>query len=335
MDWNKGFSARYYGTFVDPVTWRDIDRFEITGGSISKTESDKMQSADVDCTEYPTGEHWIRLHLVAKQNDSSVHDALFTGLACSPEDNFDGYRNNKAVQAYSVLKPAEDVLLERGWYAPADADAARLMVKLLSVTPAPKMIDGDSPRLKQAIIAEDGETRLSMTHKILDAIGWRMRISGDGTITFCPKATESLATFDPLYADSIEPKVTVKNDWYDCPNVYRAAADDLTAIARDESDDSMLSIQNRGREIWKEDNSVSLGDSESIADYALRKLREEQQHYITVSYDRRYIPDVMVSDLITLNYPAQRVVGTYMIQSQTIELGYSARTSEEVVKYEY
>ena len=96
----------------------------------------------------------------------------------------------------------------------------------------------------------------------------------------------------------------------------------------------MLSIPNRGREIWKEDNSASLGDAESIADYALRRLREEQQRYITVSYDRRYVPNVMVSDLITLNYPAQGVVGMYKIQSQTIDLSYGARTSEDVVKYE-
>lgn len=334
MEWKKGFSARYYGTFVDPVTWRDVERFELTGGGISKTESDKMESADVDCTEYPAGEHWIRLHLVAKQGDSSFHDALFTGLACSPEDAFDGYRKSKAVQAYSVLKPAEDVLLERGWYAPAGADAAQLMVKLLSVTPAPKKIVGISPRLKRAIIAEDGETRLSMVHKIREAIGWRIRISGMGEITFCPQASESLATFDPLYEDAIEPQVTVKNDWYDCPNVFRATSDDLTAIAKDESKSSMLSIPNRGREIWKEDNSASLGDAESIADYALRRLREEQQRYITVSYDRRYVPNVMVSDLITLNYPAQGVVGMYKIQSQTIDLSYGARTSEDVVKYE-
>lgn len=334
MDWNKGFSASYYGTYVDPVTWRDTGRFEITGGGVSRTKTDKMESADVDCTAYPIGEHWIRLHLIARQNDSSSHDALFTGLACSPEDAFDGNRKNKAVQAYSVLKPAEDVLLERGWYAPAGADAALLIVNLLSVTPAPKRIEGASPKLKQAIIAEDGETRLSMTHKILEAIGWRIRISGYGEIVVCQKATDSLTTFDPLYADAIEPKVTVKNDWYSCPNVFRAVCDDLTAIAKDESDSSMLSVQNRGREIWMEDNSVSLGDSESIADYAMRRLREEQQQYTTVSYDRRYIPGVTASDLITLNYPAQGVTGTYEIQSQTIELSYGARTSEEVVMVE-
>ena len=57
MDYNKGFSAMYYGTFVDPVTWRDTDRFEITGGSVRRTGSDLIESADADCTEYPTGEY--------------------------------------------------------------------------------------------------------------------------------------------------------------------------------------------------------------------------------------------------------------------------------------
>lgn len=334
MDYNKGFSAMYYGTFVDPVTWRDTDRFEITGGSVRRTGSDLIESADADCTEYPTGEYWIRLHLIARQNESSEHIALFTGLACSPEDAFDGCRKNKAVQSYSVLKPADDIYLERGWYAPAGADAAWLVVKLLSVTPAPKTVEGVSPKLKEAIVAEDGETRLSMAYKILKAIGWRLRISGYGEIHICQKAAESTAAFDPLYADSIEPKITVKNDWYDCPNVFRAVSNDMVAIARDEKEDSILSIQSRGREIWMEESSVNLGDSESLSDYSVRRLAEEQQRYLTVSYDRRYRPDLTVSDMITLNYPAQGVTGYFVIQSQTVEFTHGARTSEEVVKYE-
>ena len=36
MDWSKGYSASYYAARVDPVTWRDVERFEITGGSIKR-----------------------------------------------------------------------------------------------------------------------------------------------------------------------------------------------------------------------------------------------------------------------------------------------------------
>ena len=48
MDWSKGFSATYYMSIVDPVTWRDVDRIEIKGGEISRSESELVESADVD-----------------------------------------------------------------------------------------------------------------------------------------------------------------------------------------------------------------------------------------------------------------------------------------------
>ena len=37
MDWRKGFSAMYYASFVDVNTWKSVERFEITGGSIKAT----------------------------------------------------------------------------------------------------------------------------------------------------------------------------------------------------------------------------------------------------------------------------------------------------------
>ena len=56
MDWGKGYSATYYLTQVDPVTWRDIARIEITGGSINREKTGLIESADIDCTGYDDGE---------------------------------------------------------------------------------------------------------------------------------------------------------------------------------------------------------------------------------------------------------------------------------------
>ena len=118
MDWGKGYSATYYLAQVDPVTWRDIARIEITGGSINREKTGLIESADIDCTGYDDGERWIRVYLDARQNGAAEHVPLFTGLATSPEDEIDGTRVENALQCYSVLKPADDVLLLRGWYAP-------------------------------------------------------------------------------------------------------------------------------------------------------------------------------------------------------------------------
>ena len=333
MNWNTGFSGLYYASLVDPLTWRSIERFEIAGGSISRKPSGLRQSADIDCIRYDRGEKWIRIHMIAKQGNESENVPLFTGLSSSPDDDIDGFYTKNQVALYSVLKPCEDVLLRRGYYVQGGANGALAIRNLLiTSTPAPVTIEGTSPNLQRSIIAEDGESHLSMAEKILTAIDWRMVIGGDGGITLCPKATGSVIVFDPLENDIIEPQIKRSEDWYSCPNVFRAVSGDVSAIARDDSPDSLLSTVTRRREIWMEETSCKLNEDESLAEYAQRRLKEEQKVAVSASYDRRFHPDVNVSDIITLNYPSQKLSGDFLVESQSIELGYGARVSEEVTK---
>lgn len=334
MDWNKGFSALYYASVVDPTTWKDIDRFEIVSGSISREDSSLRESADIECVDYDGNkEQWVRIWLNTKQNGASGHVALFTGLATSPDIDINGVLFSNKVQCYSVLKPAEDIVLNNGWYAPAGMTGAEIVRELLSATPAPKIISDDSPVLSQAIIAEKNETCLSMAGKILDAINWRIRITGDGTINICPKANKISATFDSLENDIIEPELTVSADWFSRPNVFMAVSGDVSAIARDDSEDSMLSTVNRGREVWKTESNCDLNDNESVEEYALRRLKEEQAYAYTVSYSRRYNPDILVGDIVQMIYPAQNIQGNFEVTSQDIDLEYGASTSEKVKRY--
>ena len=87
-------------------------------------------------------------------------------------------------------KPAADVLLDRGWYAPAGVSGAVLVERLLGGY-APIVSAENAPALTNAVVAEDGETKLSMAHKILKAINWRIRLYGDGLISIVPQATQA------------------------------------------------------------------------------------------------------------------------------------------------
>lgn len=332
MNWDKGFTAKYYVCVVDPESWEDIDTFDITDGSITRSDTGLRESADLTCkNRRPEGEEYIRVYLDTRQNGGAAHTALFTGIATSPDRMINGNREENPLACYSVLKEAEDVLLERGWFAPKDANGAELVRTLLrSVMHAPVDVDGTSPLLNDYIVAEDKENHLSMTDKILEAIGWRLRIDGRGTVTICPPADEASATFDPNDNDSIEPEVTVKDDWYKCPNVFRAVSSNDSVVIKDESSDSMFSIANRGREVWAEEKDVALSNAESLASYASRRLKELQSRMVNVSYQRRYDPNVLVTDLVQMNYSRQDILGKYRVVSQKITLGYGAQTSEEV-----
>lgn len=332
MDWTKGYSASYHLTIVDPVTWHDLERHEITGGSIARELGGMMQSADINCREFPTNmERYVRIYLDARQGGSSNRVPLFTGLATTPDTEYDGSMESHTLQCYSVLKAADDILLPRGYYVPGGIDAGVILRKLLDVIPAPVHVDEGAPSLLSSIVADEDDTYLDMAQKVVAAINWEIKITGRGDIIIKQKSTEPAIRLDPLGSDIVEDQIIVSHDWYSCPNVFRAIDEELTAIARDDSPDSPLSTVNRGREIWMQDTSCDLSDNESIGQYALRRLREEQRNAISGSYKRRFQPDLMPGDLVYLKYPKQGLNGTFRIISQGIDLGYGATTSEEVV----
>lgn len=334
MDWSKGYSASYYMTRVDPRTWRDIEVIGITGGSISRSTDSLMQSADVDCIGYGYArEEYVRIYLDTAQGGQHAHVPLFTGLATSPNRDIEGNLTRETLECYSVLKPCDDIVLPRGYFAPEGMPGAGIVAQLLKHTPAPVTVADGSPELSGSIIAEDGETALTMIIKVLQAINWRLRISGDGSISIEPQASEPVAMYDPNMADVIETKVTVSEDWYDCPNVVMCIDDDLTATARDDSTTSALSTVNRGREVWKVETNCDLGTHESLAGHTARRLRELQKVMKTAEYDRRFIPDVYPGDMVLIHYPGQGIEDIFTVDSQSIELGHAARTSEKVMTY--
>ena len=121
MDWNKGFTARYFAKFVDTDSWRDADEFDIIDGSINNTATGLRTSADLTCKKYDEdAEKYIRIYLDARQNGDGALIPLFTGISTSPEREINGRLVTIPLTCYSVLKPCQDVLLQRGWYAPAE-----------------------------------------------------------------------------------------------------------------------------------------------------------------------------------------------------------------------
>lgn len=327
MDWSKGFSASYYMAVIDKRTWNDTSRLKIKGGKVSRSGTGLRQSADIDCPDYELGtEKWIRVWFDTEQNGSAEHVALFTGLACAPAKD----SGNIPLECYSVLKPADDVMLQRAWYVAAGMNGAETAASMLrDATPAPVVVEGVSPNLQQAIIAGDGETVLSMVDKILDAIGWQIQISGTGKITIRETPSKATVVFGKDY-DVLETEIKIEQDWFDCPNVFRAISDDMTAVARDDSETSPLSTVVRGREVWMEETNCDMNDSETIEEYSVRRLKEEQQRAVKITYGRRFHPDVYTGDIIRLNYPEHDLQGEYRVNAQTIDLEYGASTAEEV-----
>lgn len=133
----------------------------------------------------------------------------------------------------------------------------------------------------------------------------------------------------------MECDVTDTFNWYDTPNCFMAIHDDYgAAIARDDSPDSYLSTVSRGREVWKSETGVELSSGENIAAYAVRKLKELQNPARTIQYSRRFFEDVLLGDVVFLNYPRHNLTGKFRITSQSLSLEHGCRTKEEVESVE-
>lgn len=322
MNWNDGYRAQYFMSLVNPTTWRDVQTVDIIGGTVTKTTDGMMQSADVEMTQN-VGEKIVRIWLNAKQDDDGDRAAIFTGLLQTPGTNWDGVRESHKAVCYSVLKPAADILLPRGWYAAQGANAAAVAADLLDVL-APVSVEGTSPKLTQYIVAESNETQLSMAWKILNSIGWRIRIDGEGNIVVCPNASEPIVRLDTNVNDIVELAVTDEQDLYSCPNVFRAISGDQSVTVYDNA-----AIEARGREIWAQNERCVLNDGESLGEYAQRRLKELQAPARKVKYSRRFLPDVLPGDIAELSFPGQNVLGDFIIKRQQIALGFNATVREE------
>lgn len=336
MEWNKGYSSKYYLTVVDPNSWGDIDVIDIVDGSIKIEPTGLRCSADLTCPYFDDSvEKLIRVWLDTRQDGSiGSHTPLFTGYATSPDRKLEGRREKKSLQCYSVLLPCDDILLPKGWYVPVNINGVTMIKTLLQ--PAGVRIEVDSEEtnviLSTSIVAQSGETNLSMVELILVAINWKMQIDGMGVVHLSAYDEEPVAKFDSINNDILEPSISIDHDWFNCPNILRVSLDEQVAVAYDYNSNTPVSINNRGREVWAEEDSVTLNKNETLQAYANRRLKELQRVSTKISYDRRYIPEVNVMDVITLNYPEQGLVGDYMVSSQSITLGYNAKTSEEVIQ---
>lgn len=338
FDFSKGYTSAFYATILDPVTWDDVERLEIVSGSINRTNTDLRQSASLTLRNYPYDtDRYIRIYMVANQLGSYERVPLFTGIATSPGYTYNAGVRDVTVQCYSVLKPLQDILLRHGWYIKEGSNCLNELQDLLSYTRAPVAFSDYDPEelkkneLEDDIIAEDNESNLSMIELLLYAIDWVMWINGDGTIVLAPNQEDPnidpASIFSPRNA-VIETSFSVQHDMFDCPNCLRVTFNDYMAEAKDEDEDSPLSIQNRGREIWAVEDNVDLLKNETLAEYADKRLLELQDVSETISYDRRYLPEVNTDNKIVLAYP--ELSGEFIVESQNITLGHAAVVSEQI-----
>lgn len=325
IDFTDSYSASYRLSNVDTRTWADT-------GAVDNVNSVTVER---DCTgdcplletcsasvDGPLDSGWYRLWADVEQARGSGSVALGTFLCEGVGADIEGTLVRTRVNGWSVLKPCSDVALPRGWYAAGGDNGAELVRRLVSgTTPAPVSVVGAGFVLNAPIVAEGGETCLSMAWAILDAGGWCMQVDGMGMVTIMERPVDAeVALGDGLHTPLL-PEMTDDVDMSGVPNVYIAVDDDGSeGTAVNDDPDSSVSTVRRGRRVERVDTSPTPVGGETLDAYAARMLAEASMVTRSITYSREYIEGVNLYDVARIELPEQGIEGDFRIVGQSLDL---------------
>jgi hypothetical protein len=166
---------------------------------------------------------------------------------------------------------------------------------------------------------------------VLKAGGWRIRIAGDGSIAIVPNDVLNETPFDHSMLRALHTSGTQDFDLSGVPNRYIAAMPSgETATAVNDLPESPASTVTRGFIVDPDppiDSSPTRINGETLSAYCTRRLEEESLVSMKNGWEREWLPDVRVGDLIHANVAG--IEGDLRITHQSLECGCGIVVSEE------
>jgi hypothetical protein len=332
LDYGSGYSSSWRVAKVDKDTWAATE--EIPGLVSASVERDagtdliESGSASFDA-ELPNGEFWGRLEMLAEQGGQVERQAVAT-LLFSPGDSTSTVGGKRTeCDGRSVLAPADDRKMLAGSYAPKGADGAAYAASLIAAcTPAPVVADG-SFTLSQDTVFAEGTSYLEAAKALVDGAGWRIAISGDGTVTIGAKPNSPSLVLDSAHASLLGVEIGINGSLDGVPNRYIAVDGDRNAIAVNDDPANPASFASRGRYVDIYDSSPQLVDGESLGAYAARKLAEACESLETRSYKREWWPSVTCGDIVVGSMASVDLDCTMRVVSQSLAIGKGVTVNEK------
>ena len=330
MDWKQGYTSTLRLYSVNQSTWGDGDEIDgLVSASITKdSESALVEDASISLDGEPI-KGYVRLVLEAANNASTTRVDIATVLVTAPKRSINGTLFTYDLECYSVLKPASDKVLPSGWYFPEGGDpvfgAFDLLSKSLQCPIDP--VESDI-RTEYPIVAESNETALSMANYLLQGTNHFIDIDGRGRVQIKEKSSVIKATFDTFENDILMPDITDETDIFNIPNILRVS-DSLgnreTIYNNDEYSDT--SIENIGWEKWQ-DEQVTLSNGETLIGKGNAMMEALSKSVRKIGYTREFDPEIRVNDLALYMLPKQKIIGTFRIISQSLNIGSGIQVKE-------
>lgn len=313
-DWTKSMKQSFEYYIVDPKTWKNIRLLDnVKGCSITRDSSTETRgSATIDVTN-SINECYIRVYLIAEQNNMTEKIPLGTFLVQTPSLSFNGRTRSVSMDAYAPLLELKENQPPIGYtLLKGEKIMESAYIAIRDHIRAPVVKAENNEVLTNDFVANIDDTWLTFITDLIGNAKFEFDVDELGRILFAPK--QEIDTLQPVWtynddnSSILLPEISMDHDLYGIPNVVEVTYSDgeNNYYARVVNDDinSPTSITNRGREIIHRETDPNIGGIPSqyqIEQYAEALLKELSSIEYTIHYTHGYCP-VRLGDCIRLNY---------------------------------
>lgn len=334
IDWTKSMQQTFEYYKVNPNSWNDEEKMDLfTNATITRDRSNATKEyANIEGNDIH-GEFYVRIYLIATQNNYTYKVALGTFLIQTLDFKFNGKYNTHSVEAYSPLIELKEKNPPIGYYIPNNeylmnsaivCTRDNIRAPVVGSNYGSKVIDNSA-----GFAANFDDKWIDYLSELIKGAEYEYMLTPLGEVMFAP--IQELDSMKPIwvYTDDnssiLHPDVELEEDLYGIPNVVEVlyTVNDEHKYVRVENNDrnSPASIQARGREIiHREETPDSQSMTEmQIYEYATNLLKSLSVIECTLTYSHGYC-SVRVGDCVILDYRRSGIPRTKaVVQTQSIE----------------
>lgn len=314
VDWTKSMVRKFEYYEVDPNTWKDKRLIEdVISADINKdSDSATLETANIEIIN-TVGECYIRIYLIAIQDNITEKIPLGTYLVQTPSSSFDGKVKNVSMTAYSPLTELKENPVPLGFTLLKNENIMSNAYNIVKDNCRAPVVETSSDKtLLSNFVANTEDTYLDFVSDLILQAKFKFDLDELGRILFSP--IQSFESLQPVYtfnndnSSILLPDISLKHDIYGIPNVVEVVCsinnEVYTAIVKNEDPNSPTSIQNRGRKITHRVTNPDLHGmptTEQVDEYAEQLLSSLSSVEYTVNFSHGYYP-LRLGDCVRLNY---------------------------------
>lgn len=344
IDWTASMRQTFEYYVVDPGTWKDMKIIDTVKSCTINWDSsaDTLGSASFEVME-PLGECYIRVYLIAIQNEIKYKYPLGTFLVQTPSTKFDGKISSASLDAYTPLIELKESPPPLGYTVAKDTNIMEMVYRLAREHMRPPVTAAtNETKLYHDFVANTDDTWMTFLADLAANAKYLFDLDELGQTLFAPKQdTASLQpvwTYDDDNSSILYSDVTIDRDLYGIPNVvevvYSKGSGHYYGTASNDDPESPVSTVNRGRKIVHRETDPELGGAPTkgeIQQYAEQLLKDLSSLEYTVSYSHGYCP-VRMGNCVRLNYKRAGLNGIKAkVISQSIKCETACQVTEKAI----